>query len=86
MIRLLSTQQEIKLIWSHSKIKIFNEKRRVISTFEAQELADHHKLKYLETSAKTGHNVDMMFEMIATEIMAKITENKLDFTNDVIKY
>jgi GTPase SAR1 family protein len=57
--------------------------RRVVSTHEAQQLADHHNLKYIETSAKTGHNVDMMFEMMASEIMNKIGENKLDFTNDV---
>jgi Ras-related protein Rab-2A len=52
----------------------------------AQEAADTLKLKYFETSAKTGRNVDLVFESMAQNIISKIEKNELDFTNDVRGY
>ena len=55
---------------------------RVISAESAQKLANEFKIKYFETSAKTGENVSQAFEYIASEIaksgiVVKPAENKI---------
>lgn len=45
-----------------------NENRRTISTSEAKAYADEENLLFYETSAKTGENVQAVFEAIANAI------------------
>ncbi len=40
-------------------------------------------MSYIETSAKTGENVDKVFESMAVSIMNKIEQKEVDFSNDV---
>ena len=42
---------------------------KVISTEEGQKLADENNIQFIETSAKTGHNVDKLIEMITRQII-----------------
>ena len=60
-----------------SKILIGNKKDldniREVSYEEAQELADHYNIKYIETSAKSSENVEEAFKMMALEIKGKIS-------------
>ena len=45
------------------------ESERIVSTEEGKELAERYGIPFLETSAKTNHNVDEMFETIVSEIV-----------------
>ena len=47
--------------------------KRDVSTDDAREFADSIGLKLIETSAKNNTNVDILFETVASEVMAKIT-------------
>ena len=38
---------------------------------EGQELAASHRMEFYQTSAKTGENVESMFEDIAFKVMTK---------------
>jgi GTPase SAR1 family protein len=51
---------------------------RVISTEKGQQLADELGVKFLETSAKTRHNVAEMFTEIVRMIRAWKAENEKD--------
>ena len=42
---------------------------KCIATEQGKELADKHGLSFFETSAKTGHNVQEMFNHIANVIV-----------------
>jgi small GTP-binding protein len=47
------------------------EENRVVTVAEAEQYANHHQLKYLETSALSGANVREAFLQVATEIYRK---------------
>ncbi|KAJ5069369.1 ras-related protein rab-4a [Anaeramoeba ignava] len=51
---------------------------RQVSFEEAKNYADEHGLTYLETSAKTGENVETAFLQTARIIYEKIKDGKLD--------
>ena len=48
------------------------ETERVVSRLEGQQLADELHCEFLETSAKTSHNVDVLFHHLAELIQAKV--------------
>ncbi len=43
--------------------------RREVSYEEAKKLADKHGFNYFETSAKTGENVETVFESMGTKVL-----------------
>ena len=55
---------------------------RVVSTEKGQKLADDYKIKYFETSAKTGVNVIEAFDYIANEISKSGIATKTAGTNE----
>ena len=59
-----------------------NEKRKV-SFEEGQQMARNHNLLFFESSAKTGDNVDKIFEDSAKEINKKINEGYYDLESDI---
>lgn len=42
-----------------------------VTPAEGQALADEHKMEFYTTSARTGENVETMFEDIAFKVMSK---------------
>ena len=59
-----------------------NEQRKV-SFEEGQQMARNNNLMFFETSAKSGENVDKIFEESAKEIDKKINEGYYDLESDI---
>ena len=59
------------------------EDKRKVTTEEGEQMAKNHNLIFFETSAKTGDNVDKIFEESAKEINKKINEGYYDLESDV---
>jgi len=55
--------------------KIDLDSNRQVSTQEAKEFAEKNNLLFFETSAKTGHNVDLAFEKSAELVLEKLQNN-----------
>jgi Ras-related protein Rab-39B len=49
---------------------------REVQTIDAQQFADYHNLLFIETSSKTGNNVEKAFNLIATEVYKRLEEGK----------
>ena len=56
--------------------------RRVVSTDEGKELADKLGINFYETSAKTGENVENVFQESINEISKQIDQGKFDFEDE----
>lgn len=57
--------------------------RRAVSTEEGEQFAKEHGLVFLETSAKTAHNVEDAFINTARKIYEKIDTGIFDVSNEV---
>ena len=57
--------------------------RRAVTTEEGEQFAKEHGLVFLETSAKTAHNVEEAFINTARKIYEKIEQGVFDVTNEV---
>jgi len=64
-----SVSPTISLILVGNKIDLEND--RVISTKEGEELAQKLSLSYIETSAKTGENINDAFKMLALQMIKR---------------
>lgn len=49
---------------------------RVVQRKDAEVLADQHKLSYMECSAKTGSNIELVFETLAKMFLSKNKASK----------
>lgn len=58
--------------------KCDQEDERKVSSREGKQFADYHGLKYLETSAKTGQNVEEAFLTVAKDIYKLLEDGKVD--------
>ncbi|KAJ9531739.1 hypothetical protein QJQ45_021890 [Haematococcus lacustris] len=56
--------------------------RRAVTTEEGEQFAKEHGLIFLETSARTAHNVEEAFIDTAREIYRKIQDGVLDVSNE----
>ncbi|MFW9897770.1 MAG: GTP-binding protein [Candidatus Thorarchaeota archaeon] len=70
----IEISKDIALILVGNKIDL--EDSRVISTAEGEELAKKLGLGYIETSAKTGENIEDAFRMLALQIVKKFVVAK----------
>lgn len=52
--------------------------KREVTSDEVQQFAKSEKLDFFETSAKTGKNVDVVFELIATKVHRKIETKQIN--------
>eukprot|EP00761_Pharyngomonas_kirbyi_P013149 gb/GECH01013176.1/.p1 GENE.gb/GECH01013176.1/~~gb/GECH01013176.1/.p1 ORF type:complete len:204 (+),score=44.37 gb/GECH01013176.1/:1-612(+) len=59
--------------------KIDLEDDRAVSYEEAKQVADEYSVPYLETSAKTGHNVELMFHELVRQV------RRFRLANDMMK-
>jgi Ras-related protein Rab-5C len=60
-------KKEVQIGLAANKLDLAGQHRQV-ATEEAEHFANQHGLVYLETSAKTGHNVNQLFHLLATRI------------------
>ncbi|RWS13628.1 ras-related protein Rab-39B-like protein, partial [Dinothrombium tinctorium] len=58
------------------------ELEREITREEGEAFADFHNIKFIETSAKTGQNVELAFRMIAEQIYDKLKAGKFELRDD----
>lgn len=58
------------------------EDERLVSVEEAKLFAEQNNLLFVETSAKTGSNVDAAYINTAKEIMSKIENAEYDLSNE----
>ena len=56
--------------------------RRQVTKEEGQQLANENKLMFVETSAKTGDNVETCFINMTLEIYQKMEKGEYDLTNE----
>ena len=56
--------------------KVDKEHLREVPTEQAQQFADYHNLLFLETSSKTGLNVEKTFTVLATQIYEMLEQGK----------
>eukprot|EP00826_Nyctotherus_ovalis_P008802 TRINITY_DN1228_c0_g5_i2.p2 TRINITY_DN1228_c0_g5~~TRINITY_DN1228_c0_g5_i2.p2 ORF type:complete len:107 (+),score=49.11 TRINITY_DN1228_c0_g5_i2:495-815(+) len=56
--------------------------KRKVSAEEAARTAKEHGMLYIETSAKTGANVEEMFTQMAKQVNKKIEGGTIDPTNE----
>ena len=56
--------------------------KRQVSTEEGRELAEKYEMKFYETSAKTGENVNDIFNDSVDEIAKKMDQNYYYLEND----
>ncbi|NHJ20265.1 MAG: GTP-binding protein [Candidatus Lokiarchaeota archaeon] len=71
---IMKASPNIVLILVGNKIDLKEE--RVVSTEEGEALSQKLKLTYLETSAKTGENINDAFRMLALQIIKKYIETQ----------
>ena len=69
-------------VWRLSSVG-FLQHRRAVSTEEGEQFAKEHGLVFLETSAKTAHNVEDAFINTARKIYEKIDTGVFDVSNEV---
>ena len=75
-----SSPKSIMMVLVGNKVDL--EEKREITIEEGQELAEKYGLLFFETSAKTGQNVNEVFQKSAEAIAKKIENNYYDLDDD----
>lgn len=53
---------------------------------DGESLANELGIAFIETSAKTGHNVENAFSEVAVRVLTNIKEGKINPNNEVLLY
>eukprot|EP01029_Cantina_marsupialis_P021384 TRINITY_DN510751_c0_g1_i1.p1 TRINITY_DN510751_c0_g1~~TRINITY_DN510751_c0_g1_i1.p1 ORF type:complete len:286 (+),score=56.78 TRINITY_DN510751_c0_g1_i1:26-859(+) len=69
LIRTKARNANVILVGNKSDL---DENKRVVSYEEGEKLASELKLPFIETSAKTNHNVDKMFHLLASAVINRV--------------
>ncbi len=56
--------------------------KRVVSQEEGAEFAKRHQLMFVETSAKTNSNVELVFSMLTEKVSGRVQRKEIDPTNE----
>lgn len=64
-------EQAVERILVGNKADLVEERGRAVSREEGEQLAKRHKMRFLETSAKTGVNVDEAFNTLSKAVVQK---------------
>ena len=64
--------------------KVDDVENRVIKYEDALDLAEELKVKYFETSAMTGANINKIFVKLCTTLMEKVDRNGTNIRNNII--
>lgn len=75
--------EEVQIFLVGNKTDL-NEKR-MVSTDEGEHCAIENKVRFLETSAKTGYNVKRLFQMVAKSLTAVTPVQKHDIVAPVLE-
>lgn len=59
------------------------EAKRQVTTEEAAEYAKINSMFFIETSARTGHNIHNLFESAAKEVLERIEDGTIELKEDV---
>ena len=68
--------------YSLAYVFAYPQHRRAVTTEEGEQFAKEHGLVFMETSAKTAHNVEEAFINTASNIYNKIEKGVLDVSNE----
>src|SRR5579885_48408 len=77
----LHTNKKVKILLVGNKNDLVE--KRIIDTKDGKLLADSHKIKFMETSAKSGLDVDEAFISLIRNIIIDINDH-LEFQGDII--
>ena len=77
---------DIKLVTGEEPVIVLvgsqvDKKYRQVGRTEAEEFANEKGMEYIETSAKTGQNVDALFTTITKEIFTRVKNGTIDVGN-----
>ncbi|KAM3135944.1 hypothetical protein pb186bvf_011934 [Paramecium bursaria] len=72
---------QIELVLVGNKCDL--ETKREVTVQEVQEYANQEKLDFFETSAKTGKNVEVVFEIIANKVYRKIQTRQINLEDQI---
>ena len=77
-------QQEARIIYLIGN-KVDDVKNRVIKETDAKNFAKNHDLKYFETSAKTGQNINRVFENLIIDLISIYPKRTIERKGTQIK-
>merc|ERR1712060_708760 len=75
-------EQEVLIVLVGNKHDLNN---REVTELEGQEKAQDHQAYFIETSAKTGHNIEALFDLIATELPEEKETSKAEVRRGTVE-
>jgi Ras-related protein Rab-14 len=66
------------VLYSRNKCDLGDTDSRAVTQEEGQAFADENEMDFLETSAKTGTNVERAFIQTAAAVCQKVKDHKID--------
>lgn len=77
-----NADSDIVVMMAGNKLDLVNTIGRSVQLEDVKEYCTKKSLMFLETSAKTGYNVNKLFEMIAERLVEKMIQNAVKQVDD----